>query len=187
HQPVEQIMSLRAIPGLRVLRPADGPETAGAWQLALQGDGPSAMILSRQNLPVLASTDPHRVTEGAYAVVEVDDPDVILIGTGSEVAVCVDAAARLAERGVQARVVSMPCWEAFEARSTEEQRAVIDPSVPRVSLEAGVTIGWHRWADTCLGIDRFGASAPGAVVLDKLGMNPGAVVEAANALLAERA
>ncbi len=179
-------MSLRAIPDLRVLRPADGPETAGAWDMALRSDGPSAIILSRQNVPVLDATDPNRVAEGAYAVVEADAPDVILIGTGSEVAVCVDAAARLADAGVSARVVSMPCWEAFEARSSAEQRAVIDPSIPRVSLEAGVTIGWHRWADTCLGIDRFGASAPGSIALDKLGINPDAVVAAANELLADR-
>ena len=186
HQPVEQIMSLRAIPGLRVIRPADGPETAGAWDLALSSDGPSAIVLSRQNLPVLHTTDAHRVAEGAYAVVEADQPDVILIGTGSEVSVCVDAAATLGETGVSARVVSMPCWEAFEARPVAEQRAVIDPSIPRVSLEAGVTIGWHRWADTCLGIDRFGASAPGAVALDRLGINPTAVADAARQLIDER-
>jgi transketolase len=184
HQPVEQLMSLRAIPGLRVIRPADGPETAGAWQLALDADGPSAIILSRQDLPILDGTDAHRVAEGAYAVVEVEDPQVILIGTGSEVSVCVEAAAQLAEAGVGARVVSMPCWETFEARPVEEQRSVIDPTVPRVSLEAGVTLGWHRWADTCLGVDRFGASAPGSVVLTELGINPTAVVDAANDLLA---
>ena len=183
HQPVEQLMSLRAIPGLRVIRPADGPETAGAWHLALDSDGPSAIVLSRQNLPVLDGTDPHRVPDGAYAVVEAERPDVILIGTGSEVAVCVDAAAELAADGVEARVVSMPCWEAFEARSPDQQRAVIDPAVPRVSLEAGVTLGWHRWADVCVGVDRFGASAPGSVVLDKLGINPGAVVGAVRDLL----
>ena len=121
--------------------------------------------------------------EGAYAVVEAESPDVILIGTGSEVAVCVDAAAELAASGVRARVVSMPCWEAFEARSPAQQRAVIDPDVPRVSLEAGVTLGWHRWADACVGVDRFGASAPGSVVLAELGINPAAVVRAARELL----
>jgi transketolase len=186
HQPVEQLMSLRAIPGLRVIRPADGPETAGAWHLALGADGPSAIVLSRQDVPILDATDPHRVAEGAYPVVEAAQPDVILIGTGSEVAVCVEAAADLADHGVTARVVSMPCWEAFEARTVDQQRAVIDPTVPRVSLEAGVTLGWHRWADTCLGIDRFGASAPGSVVLDELGINPGAVADAARDLLEGR-
>ncbi|MEM9562211.1 MAG: transketolase [Actinomycetota bacterium] len=183
HQPVEQIMSLRAIPGLRVLRPADGPETAGAWAHALASDGPSALILSRQNVPVLAATDAGRVAEGAYPLDEVADPDVILIGTGSELQLCVEAADRLAADGVRARVVSMPCWEAFEARPVAEQHSVIDPSVPRVSIEAGVTIGWHRWADTCLGIDRFGASAPGSLVLEQLGMTADAVVDAARHLL----
>ena len=100
HQPVEQLMSLRAIPDLRVIRPADGPETAGAWQFALDAEGPSAIVLSRQDLPVLDDSDPHRVAEGAYPVVEAADPDVILIGTGSEVSVCVEAAARLAQTGI---------------------------------------------------------------------------------------
>ena len=183
HQPVEQLMSLRAIPGLRVIRPGDAVETAGAWKLALDSDGPSAMILSRQNLPVLESTDAASVARGAYPVVEVEDPDLILIGTGSEVSVCVDAAARLAADGVSARVVSMPCWEAFEALPADEQRAVIDPTRPRISLEAGVTLGWHRWADVCIGVDRFGASAPGAVALDELGINVDAVLGAAKELL----
>ncbi len=186
HQPVEQLMSLRAIPGLRVIRPGDAVETAGAWKLAMDGDGPTALILSRQDLPVLDSTDAASVAMGAYPVVDAPDPDLILIGTGSELAVCVEAGARLSAAGIATRVVSMPCWEAFEARPAEERHAVIDPSVPRISLEAGVTLGWERYADTCLGVDRFGASAPGSVVLDELGMNVDNVLLAAEELLGRR-
>ncbi|MCL4129729.1 UNVERIFIED_CONTAM: hypothetical protein GTU68_013458 [Idotea baltica] len=183
HQPVEQIMSLRAIPGLRVIRPGDAIETAGAWKLAMEHDGPSAMILSRQDLPVLASTDAEKVSRGGYAVIEASDPDLILIGTGSELAICVDAAEMLAADGVSVRVVSLPCWEAFETLPAAEQHAVIDPSKPRISIEAGVTLGWNRYADVCLGIDRFGASGPGAAVLDKFGMNTDNVLRAAKDLL----
>ncbi|MEL7155143.1 MAG: transketolase C-terminal domain-containing protein [Actinomycetota bacterium] len=183
HQPVEQVMSLRAIPGLTVVRPGDATEVAGAWRLALESDGPTALILSRQDLPVLAGTTVAGVAQGAYALNAVTDPDVVLIGTGSEVHLCVDAEARLAEHGIAARVVSMPCWEAFAARAPEDQAAVIDPSIPAVSIEAGVTLGWDRYADRTLGIDRFGASAPGATVMRELGMTVDNVVAAAQDLV----
>lgn len=179
HQPVEQIMSLRAIPNLRVLRPADATEVAGAWQVAIASDGPSAIILSRQDIPVLAGTRADEVARGAYALNDVDDPDIILIATGSEVALCVEAAERLAAEGVAARVVSFPCWELFEALPPDEQDAVIDPDVPSVTVEAGVTLGWERYADLPVGIDRFGESAPGNVALERLGMTVDAVVDAA--------
>jgi transketolase len=179
HQPVEQVMSLRAIPDLRVVRPADATEVAGSWRLAVDHDGPTALILSRQNLPVLSSTRAEAVAQGAYCLTDQPDPDVILVGTGSEVQLCVEAADRLAEQGVAARVVSMPCWEIFAARPDAERRSVLDPGVPTVSVEAGVTLGWDRWAKVSVGIDRFGASAPGAVVLDRLGVTTDAVVEAA--------
>ncbi|MGB5759983.1 MAG: transketolase [Acidimicrobiales bacterium] len=183
HQPVEQIMSLRAIPGLRVIRPGDAVETAGAWQLALEADGPSALILSRQDLPILASTDAGQVARGGYAVVQADDPDLILIGTGSELSLCVDAAERLVADGVAVRVVSLPCWEAFESLPTSERRKVIDSSKPRISIEAGVTLGWDRYADVCLGIDRFGASGPGGTVLEHVGMSTDHILRAAKELL----
>jgi transketolase len=183
HQPVEQIMSLRAIPGLRVIRPADAIETAGAWKLAMEADGPSAMVLSRQDLPILAATDAEKVAGGAYALNDVADPDLILVATGSEVAICLDAAERFAADGTAARVVSIPCWEAFEERSRSERNAIIDPSVPRISVEAGVTIGWNRYADTCIGIDSFGASGPGALVLEEFGMNVDNILQAAKELL----
>ena len=183
HQPVEQIAALRAIPGLRVIRPADGVESAGAWEHALAVDGPSAMILSRQDVPMLDSTRAEGVGRGAYAVIDHDDPDLILIGTGSEVAVCIDAAAALSADGVAVRVVSMPCWEAFDEQPADYRNAVLEPGRPRISLEAGVTMGWHRYADVCLGIDRFGASAPGPLVLERLGINADAVAAAAKELL----
>jgi transketolase len=183
HQPIEQIMSLRAIPDLRVIRPADATEVAGAWHLALTSEGPSAIILSRQNLPVLAATSAGAVANGAYALNDVTDPDVTLVATGSEVTLCVEAEEELAKRGVVARVVSMPCWEAFASLMPEARRAVLDPHVPTVSIEAGVTLGWYRYADITLGIDRFGASAPGPEVMERLGMSADRVVEAALELL----
>ncbi len=186
HQPVEQVMSLRAIPGLRVIRPADATEVAGAWAMALRADGPTALILTRQDVPVLANTTAEGVALGGYVVETVGEPDVVLVGTGSEVAVCVEAAGRLADQGIEARVVSMPCWEAFEAQPAEARAAVIDPTVPTVSLEAGVTLGWRRWADVSIGIDTFGASAPGSRVLRELGITADHVVAAANDLLGER-
>lgn len=183
HQPVEHIMSLRAIPDLQVIRPGDATESAGAWKLALETEGPTALILSRQNLPVLAETSVDAVASGAYVVTDVDDAVAVLIGTGSELSLCVEAAAALNEQGVPTRVVSMPCWNAFEAMSIEEQDAVLPPELPTVSVEAGVTIGWDRYADLAVGIDRFGASAPGSKVLAELGMNVDNVVSAVNELL----
>ena len=184
HQPIEQVMSLRAIPGLRVFRPADGNEVAQAWRLAVDLDGPSAMILTRQNVPALegtATTD--GVARGANTLFEQPDPEAILVGTGSEVSVCVAAAIVLSEQGIRTRVVSMPCWELFAEQDPAYQAEVLLPGVPTLSVEAGVTLGWERWVDLPVGIDRFGASAPGSVVLDKLGMNPANVADQATALI----
>ncbi|MEZ5225129.1 MAG: transketolase C-terminal domain-containing protein [Acidimicrobiales bacterium] len=183
HQPVEHVMSLRAIPGLQVIRPADAVETAGAWQLALDTDGPTAIILSRQDLPILEYSSIDGVAQGAYLVADHEAPEVTLIGTGSEVSLCLDAAAALDELGIGARVVSMPCWNAFESLSVDEQDEIISPDIPSVSVEAGVTLGWERHADLAVGIDRFGASAPGSVALSNLGMNVDNIVGAVNELL----
>ena len=184
HQPIEQVMSLRAIPGLRVFRPADGNEVAQAWRLAVDLDGPSAMILTRQNVPTLEGTAAaDGVARGAYTLVDDPHPDVILVGTGSEVSVCVDAAAALAEQRLAARVVSMPCWELFAAQEPAYRAEVLPGGVPKLSVEAGVTLGWERWVDQPVGIDRFGASAPGSEVLDKLGMNSANVAARAAALI----
>ena len=184
HQPVEQIASLRAIPGLRVFRPADANETAQALQLAIDLDGPSALITSRQGLPVLGGTAEAPVDRGGYVLADTNGPcDVVLIGTGSEVAVCLDAAVKLADRGVAARVVSMPCVELFADQPADYRSAVLPADAPALSVEAGVTLGWHRWADDCVGIDRFGASAPGSTVLSKLGIDADHVADRAQSLV----
>ena len=183
HQPVEHVMALRTIPGLRVIRPGDATETAGAWKLALESDGPTALVLSRQGMPVLEATTVNGVADGAYVLADPDDPQVVLVGTGSELALCVDAATALADQGIAARVVSMPCWSEFELLAIEQQDEVLPPELPTVSVEAGVTLGWDRHADLAVGIDRFGASAPGATVLSELGMNVGNVVSAVQELL----
>jgi transketolase len=182
HQPVEQLASLRCMPGLHVVRPADGNETIQAWADVVRHDGPSALVLSRQNIPV--TTDGSAVAAGAGIVHEPDDDArVILLATGSEVAVCVDAAAELAEAGIAARVVSMPSWDRFAEQAPDVRAQILPAGVPVLSVEAGVTFGWAAYADDSIGIDRFGASAPGSVVLDKLGINVAHVVERATALV----
>ncbi len=181
HQPVEHLASLRAIPGMHVIRPADANETVAAWRDAVGHGGPTALVLSRQNIEVV--TDGSAVERGAGVVREVDDPGVILVGTGSEVPVCVAASERLAESGVAARAVSLPSFDRFEQQDAEFRDTIFPPGVPVLAVEAGVPFGWHRYADDVVGIDRFGASAPGDVVLDELGINVDHVVERARALL----
>ncbi len=181
HQPVEHLASLRAIPALHVIRPADANETVHAWLDAVTCAQPTALVLSRQNIPV--TTDGSAVHHGAGVVQRPEGaPQVVLLATGSEVAVCVEAAGVLAERGVAASVVSMPSWDRFEGRPRAYRDEVLPPGVPVLSVEAGVTFGWARWADDSIGIDRFGASAPGALVLDRLGINVDHVVARATAL-----
>ncbi len=185
HQPVEHIAALRAIPNLCVLRPADANETAAAWRIAVDASGPVALILSRQDLPVLDGTADGAVERGAYVLAEPEGPpDVVLVGTGSEVSLCLETAGLLAAEGIRVRVVSMPSWDLFAAQDEDYQDAVLPLEVPSLSVEAGVTFGWERWVDVPHGLDRFGASAPGAEALDKLGFNPTAVAESARALLA---
>jgi transketolase len=185
HQPIEHLASLRAMPGLRMIRPADANETATAWRAAIDLDGPTALVLSRQNLPVLEGTAGNDgVLRGAYVLRPADDPAIVLVGTGSEVAVALEAAERLAADGVSARVVSMPCWELFEDQDPAYRREVLGEGIPRLAVEAGTTFGWERWVDDAVGIDRFGASAPGDEALRRLGIEPGHVVERARALLA---
>lgn len=191
HQPVEHLTSLRAIPGLTVLRPADANETAEAWWVALSADGPAALVLTRQKLPVL-DADSHPISDGfargAYIVREANEgsADIILLSTGSEVSLALDAQQALYERAINARVVSMPCWELFDQQPDEYRRAVLPPDVPKVAVEAGATLGWHRYVGSggsVVGIDRFGASAPGQTVMEKLGMTVENVVETATKLL----
>ncbi len=187
HQPIEHLASLRAIPGLRVIRPADANETAECWRIHVNGDGPSAFILSRQKLPVLEGTAERAevgVSRGAYVLVdEPGDLQLVLVGTGSEVSVCVEAQKRLAADGISTRVVSMPCWELFQLLPADQQAAVLPPEVPTLAVEAAATLGWERWADDAIGLDRFGASAPGATALEKLGFTPECVVDRARVLL----
>ncbi len=185
HQPVEQVMSLRAIPDLRVIRPADANETAGAWRVAVDSDGPTALILTRQDVAVLEGTSNAPVDRGAYVLHDTEDAELTLIGTGSEVQLCVAAAQRLAEEGINARVVSMPSWELFDEQDDDYQAWVLPDDLPTVSIEAGVTLGWHRYADIALGIDDFGASAPGDEVMREYGMTVDAVVAAATFLIGE--
>ena len=182
HQPVEQLAALRVIPDLHVVRPADGNETIHAWADIVRHDGPSALILSRQDIEV--TTDGSAVAHGAGIVRDTDgDPQVVLIGTGSEVAVCVEAARTLAENGITARVVSMPSMDRFDEQGSDFRSTILPDDVPVLSVEAAVTYGWAAYADDSIGIDRFGASAPGSLVLDELGINAGHVVERATALV----
>jgi len=185
HQPVEQVASLRAIPGLRVFRPADATETAAAFREAVEAPGPSALILSRQAVPVLEGTSADGVAEGAYIVHDVahGNPDVVLIGTGSELQLCLEAARLLAGEGIGARVVSMPCWELFEDADPGYQEEVLPLDLPIIAVEAGVTLGWERWADDVIGIDRFGTSAPGDQVLTRFGFTAENVAERAREIV----
>ncbi len=184
HQPIEHLSSLRAMPQLRLIRPADANETAAAWRIALESDGPTALVLTRQDLPVLEGTAAGAVDRGAYVLVDPDDdPQLVLIGTGSEVWVCVEAAALLADGGVPARVVSMPSWDLFATQSDDYQNSVLPPEVPTLAVEAGASLGWDRWADDSVSLDRFGASAPGDIALANLGYTPENVADRARQLV----
>jgi transketolase len=183
HQPVEHVASLRAIPGLCVMRPADANETAAAWRFAVTHDGPTAMILSRQDLPILEETDADGVAAGAYVLRYHEEPDLVLIGTGSEVALCVEAADALAADGILAQVVSMPSWDRFADQVDTYQDAVLPPDVPTLAVEAGTPFGWDRWADDVVGIDGFGSSAPGDRVMAEYGFTTDHVVARARQLL----
>jgi transketolase len=187
HQPVEHLAALRAVPNLHLVRPADAREVVGAWRHAIaRTDGPTLLALTRQNVPVLEGTDPAAVAAGAYAVVMEEHPDVVIVATGSEVQLGVQARRLLAEEGVRTRVVSMPCWELFEGRDASEQDALLPPDVPVLSVEAGTSFGWSRWADAHVAMDRFGSSGPAPDVFRYFGFTPEAVADAARELLEER-
>jgi transketolase len=188
HQPIEHLMAMRAMPNLWVVRPADANETVAAWKLALaRRDGPTALCLTRQNLPVIANTGPG-LERGAYVLADEPEIHVVLIATGSEVALALQAKDVLGQEGIRARVVSMPCTALFDRQDAAYRSSVLPRGVPRVSIEAGTTFGWERWVDggISIGIDRFGASAPGAVVADKLGLNVPNVVAKTRELLGAR-
>lgn len=190
HQPVEQLLSLRAIPGLTVIRPADANETAEAWKKAVQTtDGPVALILSRQKLPVMGPDVPvKKMSNGAYIVSDTKGkPDIIIIATGAEVHVALEAKEELLQKGVTARIVNMPSWELFEKTTTSYQNSILPADdTPRLAIEAGVSMGWERYTGLngrIIGIDRFGASAPGGTVLKNLGFTPENIVQNVLALL----
>lgn len=184
HQPIEQLAHMRATPNLMVVRPADALETLEAWKLMVAAqEGPWALVLSRQKLPYLGDRRAD-VARGAYILQDAQGtPDVILIATGSEVALAVQAAALLKERGMQPRVVSMPCWELFGAQPQTYRDEVLPPDVTaRMSIEAGATLGWERWVGTrgvAYGIDHFGTSAPAGAIAKEYGFTPEHIAQVA--------
>jgi transketolase len=176
HQPVEHAAALRAIPNLTVIRPADANETAEAWQVALEHrEGPVALLLTRQKLPIIDQASiGDGVSRGAYVLADSDGvPDLILMATGSEVEVALDARERLEAQGVKARVVSMPSWEIFEQQPPEYRDQVLPPEVrARLAVEAAVPLGWERYVGlhgNVVGLNRFGASAPYKVIFEQFG------------------
>jgi transketolase len=192
HQPIEHLAGLRAIPGLTVIRPADATETAEAWRQAIdQKKGPVALILSRQKLPVIDRdrfSPAEGLRKGAYILEDSENkPDVILIATGSEVHIALEAKAQLSENSISARVVSMPCWELFESTSQDYKDTVLPPEVTRrIAIEAAVPMGWERYVGTgnpIIGISGYGASAPGGTVMKKYGFTAANIVEKALQLL----
>jgi transketolase len=186
HQPVEQIAALRAIPNLLVIRPADANETAQAWKFVLEyRDGPVALLFTRQGLPVLDQNkykSAANLAKGAYVLIGADRPDVLLLATGSEVSIALQAADKLATEGIKAQVVSMPCWELFEKQSKKYRDSVIPPDVKaRIGIEAGVELGWHKWLGDkgiFIGMSSFGASAPGKICFEKFGITVENVIKA---------
>lgn len=187
HQPVEHLWSLRAIPGFSVVRPADARETAVAWLATLQQHGPVGLILSRQGLPVLAGTeglDAATFSRGAYTIADSGEgaPDAVIIATGSEVSLAVQAHENLAAEGIHTRVVSAPCLEWFDAQDDDYRRSVLPPTCrARVSVEAGATLGWFKYlgdAGETVGLDHFGASADAATLYREFGITPDTIADA---------
>ena len=174
HQPIEHLATLRAIPGLNVIRPADPNETVAAWRAAVEHRGPTAIVLSRQNVSAL--TDGSAVSVGAKTIISSKNPAAVIVATGSELGVAAQAAEVLRSEGIPVNVVSMPSWNIFDSQPATYRNQVLPAGVPVVSVEAGSTFGWAKYADASVGIDRFGASAPGGVVMDKLGINVANVV-----------
>jgi len=191
HQPIEQLMALRAIPGLQDLRPADGAEVEVAWRVAIERtDGPSFLSLSRQRVPTLDRSEfasAEGLRRGAYVLAEAsDEPAVVVIASGSEVSLALEAREALEAEGTPTRVVSMPSWHLFGEQSEDYRSSVFPAGAPRVSIEAGTTFGWARWVGDggrSIGVDHFGASAPAEVLYEEFGITASAVVEAARTLV----
>jgi transketolase len=198
HQPVEQLLGLRSVPGLTVIRPADANETAAAWRVAIEHkNGPIALILTRQKLPILDINAQISLATGlragGYIMAHAPGggkPDAIIVATGSEVHLALDARERLSHEGINMRVVSMPSWDLFKQQQAKYRREVILPGVPALAVEAGVTLGWTPYIDgqiDAIGIDHFGASAPGEIVMEKNGFTVDHVCDRIRALLAQKA
>ncbi|GLV48316.1 transketolase [Thermus sp. LT1-2-5] len=184
HQPIEHLMSLRAMPGLWVIRPADAHETFYAWQVALRRkDGPTALVFTRQAVPLLSPEKAKGLLRGGYVLEDAENPQGVIVATGSEVHLALKAKELLEERGVGVRVVSLPCFELFEAQPEDYRKGVLPPGLPVVAVEAGASLGWERYAHKVVGLDRFGASAPYPEVYERLGFTPERVAEALLALV----
>jgi len=199
HQPVEQLLGLRSIPNMLVIRPADANETAAAWRVAIEHTGgPVCLVLTRQHVPIL---DPQKypqiplgVRSGGYVLEhasgnENTPPDITLIATGSEVQLAVGAREKLEEQGVRARLVSLPCWNLFDTQPDEYKEAVLPPGVPMLAIEAGTSLGWRPYVGpgiATIGVDRFGASAPGATVMREYGFTVGHVVQKALSVVRQK-
>ncbi|MDH5607829.1 MAG: transketolase, partial [Anaerolineae bacterium] len=188
HQPVEHLASLRAIPGLTLIRPADGGETIEAWKSALtRRQGPTALVLTRQNLPQLDRAKSNKAANGAYVLAGPEDAQVILMASGSEVSIALDAGSILEKEGISARVVSMPSWEIFAAMPKEYQEQVLPERIQaRVAVEAGSPMGWERFTGphgAVIALDHFGASAPYETLYEKFGLTAQAVASAAAKLV----
>ena len=189
HEPIEHLMALRALPEFTDFRPADANETAAVWRLALERKSPSFMALTRQDVPILdpAAIDIYAgVSKGGYVVADAPNPEIVLIGTGSEVWQAIDGAKLLAAEGIAARVVSLPSWKIFAEQTEEYRQSILLHGVPKLAIEAGSTLGWYRWVGSegaVIGLDRFGASGPAATVLKELGFTAENVVAHAKKLL----
>jgi transketolase len=193
HEPIEQLAGLRSVPNLNVIRPGDANETAVAWKVAIEtSDRPTVLVLSRQNVPTLDRTvfgSPEGLRRGAYVLLDVAGatPDLIVIGTGAETDLVAEAARKLQADGVKVRAVSMPSWELFEQQDQAYRDSVLPPQVKkRLAVEAGASQGWERWVGdggAALTVDRYGASAPGELVLEKYGFTVDNVIVQAKALL----
>jgi transketolase len=188
HQPIEHLTSLRAIPNLVVIRPADGNETVQAWKFALERkNGPTVLVLTRQKLPQLTPKE-NQLSHGAYVLSEAPsgEPDIILLATGSEVSLVLQAQERLQEEGIEPRVVSMPSWEIFDEQPKEYRDFVLIDGVPRLAVEAGRPLGWDKYLGgkgAVIGLDRFGASAPYEVIFKKLDFTAENIVNQSKVLL----
>lgn len=182
HQPIEQLCSLRAIPNLQVIRPADANETSHAWRQALEYDGPTCLILTRQNINVTTKTNYSTFLQGGYVLHEDNEADITLMATGSEVSLAIDSQKALKDKKIKARVVSLPCWKQFQ-NSNDQVISQVMGTVPILGIEAGSSHGWGDLADYMIGIDEFGASAPGSILMKEYGFSVENVVEKVQKIL----